>query len=83
LALAGKSKEEIKEGMRTAIENKELPALEPGAMTYIMAQKGQSRMLSGGFTQRKRNSLPRRVKSTTCGTSSHKPCAIAPAHFSK
>jgi hypothetical protein len=41
LALAGKSKEDIKEGMKTAIENKELPALEPGAMTYMMSKQGR------------------------------------------
>ena len=41
LVLAGKSKEGIKEGMRAAIENKELPALEPGAMTYMMSKQGR------------------------------------------
>jgi hypothetical protein len=41
LALAGKSKEEIKEGMRAAIESKELPALEPGAMCYMMSKQGR------------------------------------------
>ena len=41
LVLAGKSKEEIKEGMKTAIENKELPALEPGAMNYMMSKQGR------------------------------------------
>jgi len=27
--------------MKTAIENKELPALEPGAMTYMMSKQGR------------------------------------------
>jgi len=30
LVLTGRSKAEVKEGMRTAVEKKELPALEPG-----------------------------------------------------
>ena len=41
LVLAGKSREAIKEGIRAAIENKELPALEPGAMTYMMSRQGR------------------------------------------
>jgi len=41
LVLTGKSKEEIKEGVKAAIDNKELPALEPGAMTYMMSKQGR------------------------------------------
>jgi hypothetical protein len=37
LALAGRSKAEIASAMKTAIEKKELPALEPGAMCYMMS----------------------------------------------
>jgi hypothetical protein len=40
LALAGKSKAEIKEGMRVAVEKGELPALEPGAMAYMFSKQG-------------------------------------------
>ncbi len=40
LALAGKSKEEMKEGLKAAIENGELPALEPGAMAYMLSKQG-------------------------------------------
>jgi hypothetical protein len=40
LALAGKSKAEMKEGMKAAIENGELPALEPGAMAYMLSKQG-------------------------------------------
>jgi hypothetical protein len=40
LALAGKSKEEMKEGMKAAIEKGELPALEPGAMAYMQSKQG-------------------------------------------
>ncbi len=40
LALAGKSKEEMKEGMKVAIEKGELPALEPGAMAYMQSKQG-------------------------------------------
>jgi hypothetical protein len=39
LALAGKSKAEIKDSMKTAVEKKELPALEPGAMCYMMSKQ--------------------------------------------
>ena len=38
LVLAGKSKAEVKEGMKTAIEKKELPNLEAGAMSYMMSK---------------------------------------------
>ncbi len=39
LALAGKSNAEIKDGMKTAVEKKELPALESGAMCYMMSKQ--------------------------------------------
>jgi hypothetical protein len=38
LLLAGKSKEEVKESIRAAYEKKELPALEAGAMSYMMSK---------------------------------------------
>lgn len=38
LVLAGKSKEEIKESVKAAIEKKELPDLEAGAMSYMMSK---------------------------------------------
>lgn len=38
LVLAGKSKEEVKESVRAAIEKKELPELEAGAMSYMMSK---------------------------------------------
>jgi hypothetical protein len=38
LLLAGKSKEEVKESVKAAIEKKELPALEAGAMSYMMSK---------------------------------------------
>ena len=38
LVLAGKSKEEVKESIKAAIEKKELPALEAGAMSYMMSK---------------------------------------------
>ena len=40
LALAGKSKAEMNEGMKAAIEKGELPALEPGAMAYMLSKQG-------------------------------------------
>ena len=40
LALAAKSKAEMNEGMRAAIEKGELPALEPGAMAYMLSKRG-------------------------------------------
>ena len=39
LALAGKSKAEIKEAMKAAVEKKELQAPEPGAMCYMMSKQ--------------------------------------------
>jgi hypothetical protein len=38
LLLAGKSKEEVKESVKAAIEKKELPELEAGAMSYMMSK---------------------------------------------
>lgn len=38
LVLAGKSKDEVKESIRAAIEKKELPELETGAMSYMMSK---------------------------------------------
>jgi hypothetical protein len=38
LVLAGKSKAEIKEGINSAIEKKELPVLETGAMSYMLSK---------------------------------------------
>lgn len=49
LALAGKSKDEIKESMKAAVEKKELPALEPGAMCYMMSK--QAYLTDKGITQ--------------------------------
>src|SRR6202043_4200659 len=36
--LAGKSKSEMKESIKVAMEKKELPALEAGAMCYMMSK---------------------------------------------
>ena len=38
LVLAGKSKDEVKESIKAAIEKKELPELETGAMSYMMSK---------------------------------------------
>ena len=38
LVLAGKSKDEIKQSIKAAIEKKELPELEAGAMSYMMSK---------------------------------------------
>ena len=38
LVLAGKSKAEVKESIKAAIEKKELPVLEAGAMSYMMSK---------------------------------------------
>ena len=40
LALAGKSKSEMNEGMKAAIAKGELPVLEPGAMAYMQSKQG-------------------------------------------
>ena len=47
LALAGKSKAEIKEGMKAAIEKGELPALEPSGMAYMLSKQGFLNSLCG------------------------------------
>jgi len=39
LVLAGKSKAEIAQAITTALDKKELPALEPGAMAYMMSKQ--------------------------------------------
>jgi hypothetical protein len=40
LVVAGKSKEEIRESMKLAVEKKQLPALEPDGMAYMMSKQG-------------------------------------------
>ena len=40
LALAGKSRAEMNEGMKAAFEKGELPALEPGGMAYMLSKQG-------------------------------------------
>ena len=39
LVLAGKSKAEIGQAIKKALDNKNLPALEPGAMAYMMSKQ--------------------------------------------
>jgi hypothetical protein len=40
LVLAGKSKDEIHESTKAAVEKKELPAVEPGGMAYMLSKQG-------------------------------------------
>ena len=40
LAVAGKSKAEMNEAMKAAIEKGELPAVEPGGMAYMLSKQG-------------------------------------------
>jgi hypothetical protein len=40
LALAGKSKAEMKEGLKAAIEKGELPAIEPSGMSFMLSKQG-------------------------------------------
>lgn len=40
LVLAGQSKEQIKTSMEAAVAAKQLPALEPGSMSYMMSKQG-------------------------------------------
>jgi len=40
LVLAGRSKDQMVETIRAAINKKELPAMEPGAMCYMMSKQG-------------------------------------------
>jgi hypothetical protein len=39
--LAGQSKDEIRESMKTAIEKNELPPVDPGAMAYMLSKQGR------------------------------------------
>ena len=39
LVLAGKSRAEIAQAIATALDKKELPALEPGGMAYMMSKQ--------------------------------------------
>ncbi len=39
LALAGQSRNQIMEGIKTALVSKQLPPLEPGAMSYMMSKQ--------------------------------------------
>jgi hypothetical protein len=39
LVLAGKSKAEVKQAVESALDSKELPPLEPGAMAYMMSKQ--------------------------------------------
>ena len=39
MAIAGRSKAQIEEEMKAAFTNKEIPALEPGAMCYMMSKE--------------------------------------------
>ena len=41
LALAGLSKDQIMDSIKKAFQDKELPSVEPGAMTYMMSKQGQ------------------------------------------
>ena len=41
LALAGSSRTQLIARMQDAFKNKELPALEPGAMSYMLSKQGQ------------------------------------------
>jgi hypothetical protein len=40
LALAGQSKDQIMEGIKTALARQQLPPLEPGAMCFMMSKQG-------------------------------------------
>jgi hypothetical protein len=40
LVVAGKSKQEIRESMKLAVEKKQLPPLEPDGMAYMMSKQG-------------------------------------------
>jgi hypothetical protein len=40
LVLAGRSRAQVVEGIQTGFEKKELPALEPGAMCYMLSKQG-------------------------------------------
>jgi hypothetical protein len=40
LILAGRSKAQMFEGLRTALDKKEVPAIEPGAICYMLSKQG-------------------------------------------
>ena len=49
LALAGKSETQIREAINSALAKKELPALEPGAMCYMLSKEGYLGDKAGHF----------------------------------
>jgi hypothetical protein len=40
LILAGRTKDQVDEAIFAAVDKKELPAVEPGAMSYMMSKQG-------------------------------------------
>lgn len=49
LALAGRSKEQILDAITAAFDKKELPALEPGAMCYMLSKQGHLNNRGGSW----------------------------------
>jgi hypothetical protein len=49
LALAGKSETQMLDGINSALDNKELPALEAGAMSYMLSKQGYLGDQAGHF----------------------------------
>ena len=58
LALARKSKAEMNEGMKAAIEIGELPALEPGSMAYMLSKQGFLNSICGNCPPISRFTFP-------------------------
>jgi hypothetical protein len=80
LALAGKSKAEMKEGMKAAIAKGELPALEPGAMAYMFSKQGFLNSKCGNCSPHLMFYVPVKVAKTWGASAPDSQIYVAP-HF--
>jgi hypothetical protein len=80
LALAGKSKAEMEEGMKAAIAAGELPALEPGAMAYMLSKQGYLNDAAGHWHPHLMFYVPLRDAKTWGAGTNDSPILVNP-HF--
>jgi len=80
LAMAGKSMAEVKEGIKDAIEKRELPALEPGGMAYMMSKQGHLNDRAGHWLPHLMFYVPVKDANTWGAGAPHSPVLVNP-HF--
>lgn len=79
-ALAGQSKEEIHESMTAAVEKNELPAVEPGAMAYMLSRQGRLNDSAGHWHPHLMFYVPLKDAATWGGGADDNPLLLNP-HF--